>query len=102
MSAGTYTAEEMVWIKNGKPLNLNPIVEAFGQNLLDFRAGTTAPEDGFNTETDVMVRWIDYMADGNQEISWHPGILAQANKFFKRVAEVNGLEYRPGMTKAAS
>lgn len=102
MSAGAYTAEEMVWIKNGKKLYLNPIVSAFGRELAAVEDGTTDPEDGLHTETDVMVRWIDYLADGNQEISWHPGILAQANQYFKRVAEVNGLEYRPGMTKAAS
>ncbi|QWY83860.1 hypothetical protein SEA_A3WALLY_364 [Microbacterium phage A3Wally] len=102
MTADMLTAEETAWLEGGEKLYLNPIVKAFGEDLIAVQDGTTDPEDGLHTEVDVMVRWIDYMADGNQEISWYPPLLAQTNQFFARVAEVNGLEYRPGMTKAAA
>lgn len=96
------TAEETAWLEYGESLYRNPIVRAFGQDLEAFLDGETDPEDGLDIEEDVIARWIDYLADGNQEISWYPPILAQANEYFARVAEANGLTYRPGMTRAAA
>jgi len=96
------TAEETAWLEYGESLYRNPIVRAFGQDLEAVLDGETDPEDGLATEEDVIKRWIDYLADGDQDISWHPPILAQANEYFARVAEANGLKYRPGMTHAVA
>lgn len=101
VSAPELTAEEAVWLEGGEFLHLNPIVVAFGKNLIAVLDGTTDPEDGLATDESVILRWIDYLADGDQEISWYPPILAQANAYFQRVAIVNNLPYRPGMTQAA-
>lgn len=96
------TAEETAWLEKGELYWINPILRAFSLNLEAFEDGETDPEDGLNTREDVIARWIDYLADGNQEISWYPPILAQANRYFARVAANSGLKYRPGMTRAAA
>jgi hypothetical protein len=102
MTENMLTAEETAWLEGGEKLWLNPIVKAFSDNLIAVEDGTASPEDGLTTDIEVIERWIWYLAEGEQEVSWYPPILAQANQYFARVAEVNGVEYRPGATRAVA
>lgn len=94
------SAEETAWENGGRSLWLNPILKGFAYDVMSVEDGTADPESGLGTYEDVVIRWIDYLADGDQELSQHPTILAQANEYFRVVAETAGLEYRPGMVAA--
>ena len=88
------------WELANRRLSLNPIVIAYMGHVTDVAYGETDPEDGLSTAEDVLALWIHYMAEGDQEVSWYPPVLAQANEFFRRTAERFNVEYREGMTQA--
>lgn len=94
------TAEETEWEDTARDLMRNPIVSAFVKHSIAVEDGLEDPESGLKTDKDVILRWIDYLADGDQEVSWYPPILEQANAFFEYVAKNHNLPYRPGMTHA--
>lgn len=94
------TDEEQFWEDSGRLPGANPILQAFVDHMIAVQDGERDEEDDLSTDEDVIERWIWYLAEGEQEVSWHPPILEQANAYFERVAGNLGIEYRPGLTHA--
>jgi hypothetical protein len=90
-------AEEQAWLNGGQTMVLNPIVKAFQEHALAVSDGTAEPDDGLTNRYDVIERWVWYLAEGEQEVSWYPPILRQAHRYFKRLAQEYDIPYREGL-----
>ena len=93
------TDEEVAWEDSARGITHNPVIRAFVSHALDVEDGTGDPEDGLETYQDVVERWVWYLAEGEQEVSWYTPVLEQSNAYFEIAARNHNIEYRPGLTK---
>jgi hypothetical protein len=80
--------EASAWEMSGRELRHNPIIAAFIDSCAD-------PDEDWEDGTPygVLSIWVHYMHYGDQEISWYPPIIEQANSYFKLLADALGVIY---------